>query len=153
VGGPRRFALHHRSQQGRRDQDVSLVCLATLHVFPIAHCAAQCQCLHCSPLTLMSNPCRCALMCETFVFKWWDALDAGTLSDCYDWSQARLPLLLPSSSPLLPSILHHALASSLVSFLLLCRCTGWVRAFDCEATCGSVFAFVLFHAQFQIIFE
>jgi hypothetical protein len=27
-------------------------------------------------------------MCEAFVFKWWDALDAGSLKDCYDWSQA-----------------------------------------------------------------
>ena len=26
-------------------------------------------------------------MCETFVFKWWDALDTGTLKQCYDWSQ------------------------------------------------------------------
>ena len=32
-------------------------------------------------------------MCEVFVFKWWDALDAGTLKDCYDWSQvSRSPV-------------------------------------------------------------
>jgi hypothetical protein len=34
---------------------------------------------------------RCALMCEAFVFKWWDALDAGSLKDCYDWSQVFAP--------------------------------------------------------------
>jgi hypothetical protein len=27
------------------------------------------------------------------VFKWWDALDAGSLQDCYDWSQ--VPLIAP----------------------------------------------------------
>jgi hypothetical protein len=32
-------------------------------------------------------------MCETFVFKWWDALDAGSLKDCYDWSQASPQLI------------------------------------------------------------
>lgn len=31
----------------------------------------------------------CALMCEEFVFKWWDAMEAGTLKDCYDWSQVH----------------------------------------------------------------
>jgi hypothetical protein len=70
----------------------------------------------------------CALMCEEFVFKWWDAMEAGTLKDCYDWSQVHTPPLpLPTLLSLL--LLHFVFTFySLLSFFMLRRCIGSAKA-------------------------